>query len=253
MSEEDYKEYEERVNRDAESNPEPEEDFEDDDDSYEQMDEADEGEFSLDDLPGDDEVLKLTEYDGNLQTNSGVSVVAEYHDINIAEIDQKHALSAKNFVTKVTKFVLDFKDLDLTDAHKAYVKEVAKLELNNLTDMMGLVTVNKQMLDNIVRRVNSTQAEDYAMIGTYNNLVNLQLRLSKELQNAYRSLPGTLKKMRAEIICNQELPEKSQGSGEDGAEPITEAYGTTQFNNTKHLLKTLREKNEKKNAANDAA
>jgi hypothetical protein len=251
MSSEDYKTYEERVNREAEENPEEDEDT--NYEEYEQIDDGDGAGFSLDDLPSDDEVLKLTEYDGNLSTNTGVSIVAEYRDINIEQVDKKHEIQAKNFVTRITKFVLDFNDIELSEAHKSYVKDVAKLELANLVDMMGLVSVNKQMLDNIVRRVNSTQAEDYAMIGTYNNLVNLQIKLVKELQNSYRSLPGVLKKMRAEVVCNQEIPDKpATGEGSD-SEPITSEYGLTQFNNTKHLLKTLRAKNDEKKANSDAA
>jgi hypothetical protein len=248
MSQEDYRAYEEKVNQQAEENPENYADFE-------QMEEIDEA-FSLNDLPSDDEVLKLTEFDGNLETNSGVSIIAEYRDIDIVSVDKKHEIQAKNFVTKITKFILDFKDLEMTPQHESYLKEVAKLELSNLVDMMSLVDVNKQMLNNMVRRVNSVQAEDYAMIATYNNLVNLQIKLVKELQNSYRQLPSVLKKMRAEVVCNQELPERTIDGSDD--EPITEQFGTLQFNNTKQLLKTLRDKKdaeklEKEKAAGNAA
>jgi hypothetical protein len=139
MSSEDYKTYEERVNREAEENPEEDEDT--NYEEYEQIDDGDGAGFSLDDLPSDDEVLKLTEYDGNLSTNTGVSIVAEYRDINIEQVDKKHEIQAKNFVTRITKFVLDFNDIELSEAHKSYVKDVAKLELANLVDMMGLVSV----------------------------------------------------------------------------------------------------------------
>ena len=105
------------------------------------------------------------------------------------------------------------------------------------------------MLDNIVRRVNAVQAEDYAMIQTYNNLVTQHLKLIKELQSSYKSIPGVLKKMRTEVLCNQELGDLiGQGSADE--EVISTDYGTTQFNNTKQLLKTLKEKNELKKQEN---
>jgi hypothetical protein len=246
-NEEAYHQYEEEVNRNAELNPETDDDDELDD--FEQMEESGTDYFAaIDDLPTDDEVLKLTEYDGNLGLQPTNGVVAEYKDIDIDRVDTKHAIQAKNFVTRITKFILEFRDVELTEKHEAYIKDVAKFQLDNLVDMMSLVTVNKEMLANIVRRVNSTQAEDYAMIGTYNNLVTLHLKLMKELQNSYKSLPGILKKMRTEVMCNQELGDTTGVQPGDENEPITEAYGSTQFNNTKHLLKTLRAKNEEKKA-----
>jgi hypothetical protein len=94
------------------------------------------------------------------------------------------------------------------------------------------------MLNNIIARVNSVQAEDYAMIATYNSLLNQHLKLLKELQNAYKSIPSIIKKMKAEVFCNQELlPGGDDGSGD----VITENYGTTQFNNQKEMLKILKE------------
>ncbi len=247
--------YEEDVNNLKETNPEifDSEDV-DDFDSYEQLDEPDDY-SAIDDLPTDDDVLKLTEYDGNLGTNTGVSVVAEYKDIDVVNVSVKHQKLAKNFVDRVLKFVLDFGDIELTDTHRAYVKSVGAFQLENLVDMMSLVTINKGMIDNIVRRVNSTQAEDYAMIQTYNNLVNLHIKLSKELQNTYKSIPTTIKKMRAEVLCDQELgaPIDSQQGGlpQAGDEingEVTENFGITQFNNTKHLLKQLREKHDREKA-----
>jgi cell division septation protein DedD len=244
-SEETYHQYEEEVNRYAQENPEPDDDLDD----FEQMEDPGTDYFaSIDELPTDDDVLKLTEYDGNLGLQPTNGVVAEYRDIDIEKVDKKHEIQAKNFVTRVTKFIIDFKDVELSDKHQLYIKDVAKFQLENLVDMMSLVSVNKEMLANIVRRVNSTQAEDYAMIGTYNNLVTLHLKLMKELQNSYKSLPSVLKKMRTEVLCNQELGDATGPEPGDEKEPITEQYGSLQFNNTKHLLKTLRAKNDEKTA-----
>ena len=98
------------------------------------------------------------------------------------------------------------------------------------------------MINNIVRRVNSVQAEDFAMIATYNSLLNQHLKLMKELQNTYKAIPGVLKKMKTEVICNQELLD-----GENSNEVISDKYGETQFNDQKQLLKKLKEGYNEKN------
>lgn len=183
-----------------------------------------------------DEVLELTQYTDNMlatQSKGGLQVVAEYTDV---QIDKKHEINAKNFVNRITKFILDFNDVNLTEQHKKYIKHVAQLQTSQLQDLLELTDVNKQMLNNIVARVNTTQAEDYAIIASYNNLVNQHLKLIKELQNTYKAIPGFIKKMRAEVITNQEL-----GDGQDNL-PINENVGVTQYNNQKTLLKDLAEK-----------
>lgn len=190
-----------------------------------------------------DEVLQLTEYNGNLvQGNNSYGVVAEYENIEIVEISEKHRKQAQNFVGKITKFILDFNDIELTPEHKNYIRQVAKLQLSHLQDLMELIDVNKQIINNIVRRVNATQVEDYAIINTYNSLVNQHLKLIKEVQNSYRGIPNVLKKMRADVMSNQEL----EGSSTDD-EMITENSGVTQFTNQKQLLRTLLEKKKQKN------
>lgn len=190
-----------------------------------------------------DEVLQLTEYNGNLvQGNNSYGVVAEYENIEIVEISEKHRKQAQNFVGKITKFILDFNDIELTPEHKNYIRQVAKLQLSHLQDLMELIDVNKQIINNIVRRVNATQVEDYAIINTYNSLVNQHLKLIKEVQNSYRGIPNVLKKMKADVMSNQEL----EGSSTDD-EMITENSGVTQFTNQKQLLRTLLEKKKQKN------
>lgn len=183
-----------------------------------------------------DEVLTLTEYDGGLGGNNNLVVVAEYDNIDIVNIEKRHKLEAKSFVQKVTKFITQFNDVELTTEHEKYLKEVGNFELESLVELMTFISINKQMINNIVRRVNSVQAEDYAMIATYNSLLNQHLKLMKELQNRYKQLPGLIKKMKAEVICNQELIGQ-----ENPDEVMTENFGETQFNNQKQLLKKLKE------------
>ena len=196
----------------------------------------------LAELPGDDEVLQLTEFDGNIGLqNANTFVSAEYKEIDIAQVDLKHKKVAQSFVNKITSFILDFKDVDLSDKHKLYIKEVANLELINLQDLLSLVTINRAMLDNIIRRVNAVQQEDYAMVAAYINMSNQHLKLIKDLSNTYRAIPAVLKKMRTEVLCDQDLIGAPEEEG-----LITIDHGTTQFNNTKELLKELRLKQEEK-------
>jgi hypothetical protein len=189
-----------------------------------------------------DEVLALTEYDGGGLLSESNAVVAEYDNIDIIKIELRHKNEAKSFVQKITKFVTNFNDADLTDEHIKYLKQVGAFQLEHLSDLLSLVTINKQMINNIVRRVNSVQAEDFAMIATYNSLLNQHLKLMKELQNTYKAIPGVLKKMKTEVICNQELLD-----GENSNEVISDKYGETQFNDQKQLLKKLKEGYNEKN------
>lgn len=186
-----------------------------------------------------DEVLQLTEYDGgNLKASNNTGIVAEYNPINIVTVEKKHKAFATSFVQKISKFIVDFKDVELTDKHEQYIKQVGQLQLENLADLLSLVEINRAMLNNIILRVNSVQGEDYAMLATYNSLLNQHLKLLKELQNAYKAIPGIIKKMKTEVFCNQELLDSPLD--EDG-NVITEDYGTTQFNNQKEMLKSLKE------------
>jgi len=192
------------------------------------------------------EVLELTAYDSSehsLANTNNNFVIAEYKDINTEDIGKKHQVDAQKFVTKITKFVLDFNDVVLTEEHKKYLVQVGKFQVQHLSDLLLLTDVNKLMLNNIIARVNATQAEDYAVINAYNNLANQHLKLIKELQNAYKSIPSTIKKMKAEIMCNQEIEENEVEN-----ELITKDINETQFNNGKQMLKNILEKrNEKLN------
>lgn len=185
---------------------------------------------------GFDDVLSLTEYTGREVSTD--FVVAEYDKIDTASIDKKQELVAKKFVGKITKFILDFNDVQLSEDHKNYIKQVGNLQLENLKDLLSLVDANKQMINNIIARVNATQAEDYAIINAYNNLINQHIKLIKEVANTYKSIPSVIKKMRADVLTNQEL----EGTSETDSEVITESYGECQFNNGKQLLKNILEK-----------
>ncbi len=188
------------------------------------------------------DVLQLTQYNDSLIRESDTSmVVAEYTDIDVILLEKKHQLDAKKFVARITKFVLEFNDVALTEEHKNYIKSVGNLQLQHLSDLLYLTDVNKKMLNNIIARVNATQAEDYAIINSYNNLANQHLKLIKELSNTYKTIPSVLKKMKADILCNQQLEE-----GDVNEEVITSEFGETQYNNQKQLLRNILEANRKK-------
>ena len=189
-----------------------------------------------------DEVLQLTEYSGTDELRSSNAFVqAEYETINIVEVNNNHSKIAKSIVQKITKFILDFNDVQLTDEHKTYLKAVANLQLNQLTDLLSLTAINKQMLDNMVRRVNAVQAEDYAMLSVYNTLANQHLKFHKELQNTYKNIPTLLRKMRLDVIDTENLLENKND------DIVTEESGVLLFNNTKQLLKKMKEKQALKN------
>lgn len=208
-------------------------------DATEEFDtEVDDGNF--------DEVLQLTEYvDGEGFGNSPAYIAAEYTNIDVVQSNINHQKIAKNIVQKITKFIFDFNDVQLTEDHKRYVKAIADLQVTHLTDLLSLTAINKQMLDNMVRRVNAVQAEDYAMINVYNQLANQHLKFHKELQNTYKNIPTLIKKMRMDVMDTDNLLEKPTD------EVITEDYGELQFNNTKDMLKTLKEKISAKKAADN--
>lgn len=186
-----------------------------------------------------DEVLQLTEYAGSLTTTPTYDfVVAEYKQVDTDNIFKKQSKTAEKFVSKITKFVKEFNDVTLSNDHKHYIEEVGKLQLRDLADLLSLIEINKQMIENIVSRMNATQAEDYAAVAAYNQLVNQHIKLIKDTSNLYKSIPSTMKKMRADVLTNQELGEVDIQNNE----LITEAYGETQFNNSKQMLKALLER-----------
>lgn len=213
------------------------------------VDEDSENSLEISDSDSEDysDVLHLTAYDGGMISNEHTDfIIAEYENIDTKQVDKETKLLAKKFVTKITKFILDFNDVQLSEEHRNYIRQVGLFQLDNLKDMLSLVEINKQMINNIVARVNAVQAEDYVIINSYNNLVNQHLKLLKEVTNFYKSIPATIKKMRADILSNQELENE-----EINNELLTENYGETQFNSSKQMLRTLLEK--RKNSENSAS
>jgi hypothetical protein len=95
------------------------------------------------------------------------------------------------------------------------------------------------MMCNIIERVNVTQAEDYAIINSYNNLVNQHLKLLKELNAHYKAIPATIKKMRNDVIQEDRL---NSGDTDEVGGVVTEDFGKSQFNNQKQLLRAMLDK-----------
>lgn len=228
------------------------------DESIEDMIDTDEFEVVDDGLNSDEEdkeyfseVLSLTEFDGNLSpVRDSDFVIAEYTPIKPVEIDKAHQIQAKNFVNRITKFISDFDDQNLTNDHKKYLKHVAELQIEQLADLLSLVDINKQMLNNIVERVNVTQAEDYAIINSYNNLVNQHIKLQRELSVHYKAIPATIKKMRNDVIQEDRLNSPDYNENSEGV--ITEDFGESQFNNHKQLLRAIIERQKEKAIENRA-
>lgn len=188
------------------------------------------------------ETLQLVEY-VNPESNNQIAIVAEYDNINIVNVEKRTKKQAQELVNKITKFVIEFNDVELSEEHITYINHVGTLELNGLQDILTLVEFNKGMIANMVRRINSVQADDYAMIASYTQLINQQMRLIKDLQIRYKAIPAVIKKMRAEILCNQEL-----GENETTLKNLThEIETTTNLVSNKDMIRDLRKKYEEKN------
>lgn len=194
----------------------------------------------------DDEVLQLVPYEtgtttSELSQSMGYFGSSEYNDIDTSLISSKQESEARAFVSKVEQFVVrlneQLNDSQLSDDLQEYIKQVGILQYQNLADIMTLVTINKQMINNIVARINASQAEDYAIIQSYSGLVTQHIKLSRELSTIYKSIPSTVKKMVQEITGDQQ----TELDGGVSSAIITQNYGETQFNSTKELLKTLKD------------
>ena len=200
-------------------------------------------------IPEELDVLTLVPYETNtssseLSQSMGYFGSSEYKDIDTALLTSKQEAEARSFVSKVENFIVRLSeqtsDSALNDSLRDYIQHVGTLQFHSLSDLMSLVSINKMMLENVVARINASQAEDYAIIQTYSNLVNQHIKLSRELSTIYKSIPSTIKKMVQEVTNEQntELDDSVQRA------IITQDYGETQFNSSKELLKTLREQQE---------
>jgi sulfur relay (sulfurtransferase) DsrC/TusE family protein len=165
--------------------------------------------------------------------NSATYSIAKYDQINVVEIGRRATAEAKNFVQKVTTFIAEAEDSELSKAHIEYIKQVGKFEIQNLSDLLRIAQINSIMINNIVERINSTVAEDYAMISSYNNLIVLHMKLIREIKNLYVAIPNTMRKMKAEMLTNQDVEVTNK------VEQFSEELGETHFNNQKQLLATL--------------
>lgn len=181
-----------------------------------------------------EEVVHLTEYDLPAMSESQ-NIIAQYNNINTQQISAKHEIQARNIVGRISKIVMDMGDDQLSENHALYIQEIARLQISDLQDMMMLVEMNREMLNNVIERINATMMEDYNIIEAYNRLANQQVKFIKELSNMYRALPSTFKRIKTEIISDQINPEIT-------APPvITEDYGTLQFNDSKEMLRKMME------------
>ena len=188
-----------------------------------------------------EEVLELTNYtDSELSGKADTFVVAEYDNINIVETTVNQQKIAKKFVQETKRLIKSYtNDNIISKEANNYLDSIANLQVTQLGDLLSMVSINKQMLDNMVRRVNSVQAEDYALVQTYTNLLQQHLKLHRELQISYSAIPGLMKKMLMDI--NTDLLDDNTPK----TPIISEKYGVSQFNDSKELLKKLKEESSK--------
>lgn len=179
-------------------------------------------------------VLELTAYDDNGKTSeTGIIgfTEAEYNEIKITEINSTQKKAAKSFIDKVANFIKKLDDVTANEEHKAYIEQTAKLQLNGLYDLMVLQELNKKMIENIVIRINSVNADDYSLIMNYNKLVDQHIKLISETQKMISNIPKKLKEMRNDI-----LNESDFGSIDDDDDD------NNSYSSSKDLLKNIRDR-----------
>ena len=184
-----------------------------------------------------DEVFELTKYsESEMSTADDSFIVAEYDNIEFTNITINQTKVAKKFVQEVKKLVKSYSTSDLPEDFTKYLDSVASLQLDQLADLLTMFTMNREMLGNMVKRVNATQADDYALIQGYTQLVQQQLKLHKELQTTFSNIPATMKKMVMDI--DTEIIDKDSPINP----VVTDAHGKNQFNNSREMLRRLKEK-----------
>ena len=80
-------------------------------------------------------------------------------------------------------------DEELSQEHKEYMEAVAEIQMSSLSDLLYLCAINKQMINNVVNRINATMVEDYAIIQSYTSLVKQHMMLIKDLMTHFKSIP----------------------------------------------------------------
>lgn len=186
----------------------------------------------------------LSNRHGGVSNEDNQFVVAEYKNIEITKVTKNQAKVAKKFVQEAERLIVSYGNKDggeFGGTLKNYINSITTLQLGQLTDLLTLVEVNKQMLGNMVRRINTFQADDYALIQTYTQLLQQHIKLHRETQNTFGSIPAMLKKMVVDIsedLLDPRSPNEAI---------IGENHGITQFNNSKDMLKKIKEKQNEKN------
>lgn len=186
-----------------------------------------------------DEVLELANYTNSEVANNDTFVVAEYNNIDIVATSTNQQKIAKKFIQETKKLIISYANDNVISKEAGnYLTSIANLQITQLGDLLSMVAINKQMLDNMVRRVNAVQAEDYALVQTYTSLLQQHLKLHRELQISYSQIPGLMKKMLTDV--NSELLEDNTPK----KPVISEKYGISQFNSSRELLKKLKSEQE---------
>lgn len=182
-----------------------------------------------------DDVLTLTNENDNRSvgqyTGGGSLALAEYDDVPVVNININTQKIAKRYIQSVTKFVLSLSDVELGEEHKNYLKQVGQLKVDQLSDLLSMTKMNKMIIDNMVRNINANQGEDFAMIATYNNLINQHIKLHKELSLVYKNIPIDMRKMRNDVLDSNLLENKN---GDDIPDDIANIGG-----NAKEQLRQL--------------
>ncbi len=189
-----------------------------------------------------EEVFDLTNYDNREVVNNEENslLIAEYDNIDIVKTTQNQQKKAKRFIQEVKRMMVSYAGNGLSSEISKYLSTVAALQIEQLGDLLTMLDINKQMLGNMVRRINTFQADDYALIQTYTNLLQQHIRLHKEVQNNYSGIPALMKRMTTDIDT-----ELLQSNTPDNP-VISESHGETQFNSSKEMLLKLKEKIESK-------
>lgn len=190
-----------------------------------------------------DEVIQLTEYTGAgaMPTFGGgadFGAIAQYDQIDVGNLETKYKGLAKNFTDKVKTFVMTMNDEELSQEHKEYMEAVAEIQMSSLADLLYLCAINKQMINNVVNRINATMVEDYAIIQSYTSLVKQHMMLIKDLMTHFKSIPGIMKRLKTEVITDQLLPEGHDGENLPSSESFMKGE-ENEFNNRKDMLRKL--------------
>lgn len=200
-----------------------------------EVDAVDFSEHLYDDVD-DAEVLNLSSYDGNSNvpaSGGDWGVSAEYHTVNVVETTKRSKVLAKDFVSKVSKILMKL-DETKTPEMTSYMKTFSEINVNKISDLAFMVDSNRQLIENVIHRINSTNGEDFVTFKLYSELVNTHLKLQKELQLSYNELPSMFKRAKAEMLTD----EQQFGMSADSNILVDEE--SNEFRTQKDLIASLR-------------